>query len=162
VSGEPSPPVALVRDFVNTAEPQLGTDRLVPETATTCLHDLGLLAGDRQVAAADLPLLVGVREGLRQVLLDHADHQTQATMLSDLDRLLGQVPVTIGLVDGTPRLSAVADRPAHRVIAAVLSAVIIAPSDEWSRLPVGVLRRVAEPLRALVLNGRLRQHRQDA
>jgi predicted RNA-binding Zn ribbon-like protein len=136
MSGEPSPPVALVRDFINTAELQLGTDQLVPDTATTCLQGLGVLAGDRPLAAADLPLLVGVREGLREVLLGHAGHKTEATVLRDLDRLLGQVPLSIGLAGRAPRLRPVTDRPAHQALAAVLTAVINAPSEEWRRLKV--------------------------
>ncbi len=81
MSGEPSAPVRLVRDFVNSAEPQLGTDELVPETATGCLRRLGLLNSGACVATADVPLLVGVREGLRELLRDHAGHDGRAAVL---------------------------------------------------------------------------------
>jgi hypothetical protein len=71
--GEPPPPVRLIRDFVNTAEPQLGTDQLVPLTAAERLERLGLVTPDARLAATDLPPLVGVREGLREVLRDALD-----------------------------------------------------------------------------------------
>ena len=130
---EPPSAVRLLRDFVNTAEPQLGTDQLVPSTATGCLRRLGLLAADGGVAAANLPLLVGVREGLREVLLGHAGHASAA---NELDDLLAAVPVTLRLADGTVTLAAVEDRAAHRVVAALLSAVVAAPQEEWVRLKV--------------------------
>jgi predicted RNA-binding Zn ribbon-like protein len=136
MSGEPSPSVCLVRDFVNTAEPQLGTDQLVPSTAPESLQRLGLVAADAHVPADELSLLVGVREGLRQVLLDHAGHDAEAAPLSDLDELLNRVPLTLGLATGTAVLRAIEDRAAHRVIAAVLSAVITTPPEEWARLKV--------------------------
>ena len=136
MSGEPSPPVRLIRDFINTAEPELGTDQLTPATAAGCLQRLGLLPPKTRLTAADLQLLVGVREGLREVLLDHAGHQTRPTVLGDLDRLLGTVPLTVGLGGGVPSLNAVENRAAHRVVAAVLSALLAAPPEEWARLKV--------------------------
>jgi hypothetical protein len=120
--GEPSQPVRLIRDFVNTAEPQLGTDQLVPLTAAERLERLGLVTPDARLAATDLPLLVGVREGLREVLLDHADHDVQGPALNELDDLL------------------------H------------CRRDRCNCF----LRLFAQPLRALVLDGRLREHSQDA
>lgn len=132
----PSAPVRLVRDFVNTAEPQLGTDRLVPATAADGLRRLGLLAPGVRLPAADLPLLVGVREGLREVLLGHAGHAVRPEMLGALDDRLAQVPVMVRLGGGPAALEATEDRPAHRVVAAILSAVTAAPPEEWARLKV--------------------------
>jgi predicted RNA-binding Zn ribbon-like protein len=136
MSQEPSTPVRLVRNFVNTAEPQLGTDQLVPSTAAGCLQRLGLATADAQLGAGDLALLVGVREGLREVLLGHAGHETSASVLSGLDGLLHSVPLTVRLAGGSATLTAVEDGVAHRAVAAILSAVVIAPPDEWSRLKV--------------------------
>ena len=136
MSGEPSSPVRLVRDFVNTAEPQLGTDQLEPGTAGACLERLGLVVTGARVAAEDLALLIGVREGLRGVLLGHAGHDGEAPPSGDLDDLLRTVPLTVRLATGTATVRAVEDRAAHRVIAAVLSAVIAAPPEEWTRLKV--------------------------
>lgn len=141
MSTEPSSPVLRVRDFVNTAEPQLGTDQLVPQTAASCLERLDLVMPGVHVDADDLALLVGVREGLRRVLLGHAGHDDEdpppgCSPPPGLDTLLGMVPLTVRLGDGSVRLSAVDDRPAHHAVAAVLTAVVAAPPDEWARLKV--------------------------
>jgi hypothetical protein len=55
----------------------------VPLTAAERLERLGLVTPDARLAATDLPLLVGVREGLREVLLDHAGHDMQASALNE-------------------------------------------------------------------------------
>jgi hypothetical protein len=60
----------------------------VPLTAAERLERLGLVTPDARLAATDLPLLVGVREGLREVLLDHAGHDVQGPALNELDDLL--------------------------------------------------------------------------
>ena len=136
MSGEPSASVGLVRDFVNTAEPQLGTDQLEPSTAVECLAGLGLLDPGVPVPTEELALLVGVREGLRQLLLAHAGHDEAAAPPRELDAWLRRVPVTLQLAAGNVALTPVEDRAAHRAIAAVLTAVITAPPEEWTRLKV--------------------------
>ena len=136
MSGEPSAPVRLVRDFVNTAEPQLGTDQLEPSTAAGCLVGLGLVDPGVPVPAEELALLVGVREGLRQLLLTHAGHDEPAAPPRDLDAWLCRVPVTLHLSAATAVLQPVEDRAVHRAIAAVLTAVVTAPPEEWARLKV--------------------------
>jgi predicted RNA-binding Zn ribbon-like protein len=133
---DPAPSIRLVRDFVNTAEPQLGTDQLVPAVAVETLERLGLVTGDDRIAAVDLALLIGVREGLRGLLIGHAGHQTQESVVSAMDDLLGGVQLTLRLDDGAATLCAIADRAAHRAVAAILSAVITAPHEEWMRLKV--------------------------
>lgn len=144
MSIEPSAAVRRVMDFVNTAEPQLGTDQLVPVSATACLQRLGLVPPDRLVEASDLPLLVGVREGLRRMLLGHAGHNAAEAeqqagtdpQQTGLDTMLDSVPLTLHLADDTAALRAVRARAAHHVIAAVLTAVVTSPPEEWSRLKV--------------------------
>ncbi|MFP3714047.1 CGNR zinc finger domain-containing protein [Puerhibacterium sp. TATVAM-FAB25] len=141
MSTEPSPRVLRVRDFVNTAEPQLGTDQLVAGEAAEVLQRLGLVATGKDVDTDDLALLVGVREGLRCVLLGHAGHaeddpRPDSPPPPDLDTLLRTVPLTARLGDGPVALRAVHDRPAHHAVAAVLGDVVAAPPDEWARLKV--------------------------
>jgi predicted RNA-binding Zn ribbon-like protein len=137
MSGEPSPSVRLVRDFVNSAEPQLGTDQLAPSTAQECLERLGLLTPGAGVATEDLSLLVGVREGLRGLLLEHVGHDVSPSRSSDdLDHLLRTVPLIVSLAGATPVATAAQDDVAHRVVAMVVSAVIAAPPEEWQRLKV--------------------------
>lgn len=129
-------PVRVVRDFVNTAEPELGTDRLAFPTASECLQGLGLLDQGARLVAGDLPLLVGVREGLREVLLGHGGHDAGDPAVNDLDELLRRIPLTIRLVGDQASVKAVEDRLAHHVIATVLSAVLAARAEDWVRLKV--------------------------
>lgn len=126
----------LVRDFVNTAELQLGTDRLRPGSAEQALRGLGLLPPQARLGSADLSLLVGLREGVRELLLGHAGHDTRASVLGELDERLRGVPLLVTVAGGPPRLAAVEPDAAHRVVAAVLTAVVVAPAAEWARLKV--------------------------
>lgn len=130
-------PVRLVRDFVNTAEPELGTDQLAAAaSASATLQQLGLVTDGARVTAADRQLLVGVREGLRAVLLGHAGHETPSRTLVALDETLRGVPLTVGLAAGAVSFRAVETRVAHQVVAAVLSAVVASPPEDWRRLKV--------------------------
>ena len=136
MTSEPPRPVRVVRDFVNTAEPELGTDQLVLPTAAECLQRLGLMVHGTRVVAGDLPLLVGVREGLREVLLGHGGHDVRAPALGELDELLRRIPLTIRLSGDQASVHAVEDQPAHHVIATVVSAVLAARPEDWVRLKV--------------------------
>lgn len=137
---EPPASVQLVMSFVNTAEPQLGTDQLTPPHATASLQDLDLIPPGVAVDAGDIPLLVGLREGIRRILFANAGHndepETDAAENSGLDALLGSVPLTLSLTHGHVTLSAVQDRAAHQAIAAVLSAVVASSPEAWARLKV--------------------------
>ncbi len=136
MSEEPPDPIRLIRGFVNTAEPELGTDQLVPTTAATSLHRIGLVEDGAHLVAADLRLLVGVREGLRQLLLGHAGPEPGERSRDELDAILGEVPLTIRLAGDEVSIRAVESRISHRVIAAVLSAVVAARPEDWLRLKV--------------------------
>lgn len=136
MSGEPPTPIRLVRDFVNTAEPELGTDQLVASTALPCLQGLGLATDGGSLTDADLRLLVGVREGLRGVLMVHAGHESPSPPLEHLDEILMRVPLTVGFADGAVTVRAVEQRVAHQVIATVLSAVVASSPEVWTRLKV--------------------------
>ncbi|MET8467908.1 ABATE domain-containing protein, partial [Micromonospora zamorensis] len=63
----------LIRDFVNTVEPQIDHETL---TSADHLRDWfverQLMPAGTQLGPADLDLAVTVREGLRAVLLGHA------------------------------------------------------------------------------------------
>jgi predicted RNA-binding Zn ribbon-like protein len=69
---KPAPmPLLLVQAFVNTLDPDAGTDLLAePETAARWLASAGLMDADGPVDPADAELARGVREGLR-ALLEH-------------------------------------------------------------------------------------------
>lgn len=78
----------------------------MPLTAAERLERLGLVTPDARLAATDLPLLVGVREGLREVLLDHAGHDVQGSALNELDDLLHCRQDPLQLLSSTLRATA--------------------------------------------------------
>ncbi|WP_036968074.1 ABATE domain-containing protein, partial [Promicromonospora kroppenstedtii] len=76
----PAPPSAgLVRDFVNSYEPQEDAESLGSATA---LRDWfatrGLVSADARMTADDVAVAHRIREGLRAVLLGHAGHADAA------------------------------------------------------------------------------------
>lgn len=95
------PAVRLVRDFVNTYEPQVDEEALTaPERLRDWFADRGLVPADARLRPADLALAITVREGLRSVLLGHAGHRADPAALADLDRALAAVPVRMTFADG--------------------------------------------------------------
>ena len=69
--------MVLIRDFVNTAEPQVAGDEwTTPEAAQDWLSARRLLVGadpDAPLGPDDLRRLRALREGLREILHGHAD-----------------------------------------------------------------------------------------
>jgi predicted RNA-binding Zn ribbon-like protein len=126
----------LVRGYVNSVYMRRGVEHLTTVTAANCLHRLSLAASDQSFTEDQIALLVGVREGIRGLLLDHAGRDVPPGSSRDLDRLLGDVPVVVTWADGRMALKAVRGDVAHRVVAAVLTAVINVPETEWTRLKV--------------------------
>lgn len=133
------PPAALLlRDFVNTYEPQ------VDEEALTSVDALGrwltarsLLEPGVRLPAADLAVAVAFREGLRAVLLDHAGHPADPAALRRLDEILAAVPVRLSLATGGPRLVPAGGAPFDRALAGLVDAIRQCAEDQtWSRLKV--------------------------
>jgi predicted RNA-binding Zn ribbon-like protein len=138
--------VRLLREFVNTAEPQVGGERLTgPDALTAWCREHGLLepadpgaGATPTLTADDVVTAVDLREGLRAVLRSHAGHAAPGASLSTLERVLSGVPLRARLdAAGDLRLRAAADRPIDRVVAGVLDAVRQATADgTWGRLKV--------------------------
>jgi hypothetical protein len=83
----------LVRDFVNTFEPQLDAESLTtPERLRAWFAERQLIPPDAMMRPADLATAVTVREGLRSVLLGHGGHPTDPTALERLDLALALCP----------------------------------------------------------------------
>ena len=129
--------VLLLRDFVNTAEPQVGgEDWTSPETARDWLSAHGLLEPDAQLTPADLRRLRALREGLREILHGHAGHEVDPAALDALDAELAAVPLRMAFgLAGRPILTAVSTRPGEVAVAGLLSAVQDAVhAGTWERL----------------------------
>jgi predicted RNA-binding Zn ribbon-like protein len=132
-------PAALLRDFVNTAEPQTGGESLSdPEALLAWCTARGLLAPDTRLTADDVTTAVAVREGLRGVLQSHAGHAPPSGPRADLQPVLHAVPLRAAFDEsGDLRLGPATDGPAARLVAGLLDAVRQATADgTWHRLKV--------------------------
>jgi predicted RNA-binding Zn ribbon-like protein len=130
--------VRLVRDFVNTFEPQVDEETLTgPDRLADWLTGHGLLPAGGRLGAADLALAVTIRAGLRAVLLGHAGHPADPTALADLDRALARVPVRLTLAAGAPRLLPAGSDPGPAALAGLVEAIRrCAEERTWYRLKV--------------------------
>jgi len=132
------PAVRLVRDFVNTYEPQVDAETLTsPERLRGWFVERGLMPPDAPVRPADLAVARTVREGLRAVLLDHAGHTADASALHRLDGALASVPVRATFAADGYRLVSAVDTPFQRGLAGLVDAIRQCREDHtWSRLKV--------------------------
>lgn len=133
-------PVAarLVRDFVNTYEPQVDRESIAtPDRLGEWLISRGLAPVGFQLGAADVSRAITVREGLRQVLLDHAGHESDDALIDALNRELAAAPVRVTFDGGRARLAATAGEPWNHALAALLDAIRVSAEDgSWPRLKV--------------------------
>ncbi|TDC40406.1 zf-CGNR multi-domain protein [Micromonospora sp. 15K316] len=139
MSDEAVPPaVRLVRDFVNTYEPQVDEESLTtPDRLRDWFAERQLIPTDTRLGPADLALAVTIREGLRAVLLGHAGHRADPTAVARLDEALAAVPVRVTLAGGGPHLHAADDTAAARALAQVVDAIRQCAQDQtWARLKV--------------------------
>ncbi|MFC0032747.1 CGNR zinc finger domain-containing protein [Micromonospora chaiyaphumensis] len=130
--------VGLVRDFVNTFEPQVDEESLAtPDALRDWFTERGVLPAGARLGPADLAAARTVREGLRAVLLGHAGHPADPDALRRLDDALAAVPVRLTLADGGPRLVAAGTRPLDVALAALVDAIRRCAQDQvWTRLKV--------------------------
>jgi predicted RNA-binding Zn ribbon-like protein len=130
-------PVRLIRDFVNSREPQTGDEALTdPAALGAWCRDRGLLPPGAVLVAADLTTALAVREGLRAVLQAHAGHGAPGP--SALDDVLARVPLRASFDgSGELRLRAVGDGAGAQLVAGLVDAVRRAGRDgSWDRLKV--------------------------
>ncbi len=139
MTGEAVPAAAeLVRDFINTYEPQIDDESLTaPDALRDWFTGRGLLRGRARLDAADLRVALAVREGLRAVLAGHAGHDADPAAAAALDRALAEVPLRVALGDGGFRLAPVRDTAFGRAMAGLLDAVRRCREEQtWTRLKV--------------------------
>ena len=129
----------LLRDFINSAEPQTGTDMFTSPTALAAwCRDHGLLPRGTVLTQEDLTVAITVREGLRAVLQSHAGHETPVAELSVLNKALDRIPLRASFDGaGVLRLRAGDERPLYAVIVALLDTIReSANNGSWDRLKV--------------------------
>ncbi|HLT62752.1 MAG TPA: ABATE domain-containing protein, partial [Microlunatus sp.] len=132
-------PARLLRDFVNTYEPQvdqesLGSVRRLRDWVRT--HQP--LPGVRAWHATDLEQVRAVREGLRGVLLGHAGHDTDPASVEALNTILAREAVVIDFSPGGDYgLTPATGSPVGALIARLVGAVLRCREDgSWARLKV--------------------------
>ncbi|GAA0459063.1 hypothetical protein Ade02nite_12980 [Paractinoplanes deccanensis] len=136
---EAVPPAArLLRDFVNTYEPQIDEESLgTPDALRTWLAGAGLIRPGTRLRSPDLATAIAFREGLREVLLGHAGHRTDPAVVRGLDEVLAAVPVRLSLAGGKPRLVSAGDERFGRALAGLVDAIRQCAEDQvWTRLKV--------------------------
>ena len=133
-----APAVRLVRDFVNTYEPQAGDESLGSTDALrNWLAARDLLPSDAAVEDADLAAAVTVREGLRNVLLGHAGHDPDPEAVEALQVSLADVPLRRDFATGGYRLISTRADPVGQALGQLLDAIRQSSQDgTWPRLKV--------------------------
>ena len=128
----------LVRDFVNTYEPQVDREDLsTPDRLRDWLAGRKLVSIDAQLQPSDLSAAITVREGLRVVLLGHAGHSGDPRAVSALNETLAEVPVRITFADGSYRLVGASSTPLGEALGQLADAIRQCAEDgAWPRLKV--------------------------
>jgi predicted RNA-binding Zn ribbon-like protein len=132
------PAVGLIRDFVNTYEPQTGEETLETADALRAwLVGQHLVPRGAPVARADLMVVVQVREGLRNILLGHAGHDLDPDAVAALCDTLAAVPVRVDFRPDGYRLVSTRTDPVGQALGRLLDAVRQSSQDgTWPRLKV--------------------------
>jgi predicted RNA-binding Zn ribbon-like protein len=133
------PPAALlVRDFINTREPQIEDESLKTlDALRDWFAERQLLATDARLEPADLAAATAVREGLRAVLLGHAGHASEPGAVDALNDTLADLPVELRFTDQGYRLVSAVDRPFGHAVAHLADAIRQCSEDgTWPRLKV--------------------------
>ena len=126
----------LIRDFVNTYEPQVDDERLqTPDDLKQWLTDRALAVPGRPLAPADLNRVKQVREGLRSVLLSHAGHAANQQAVTEMNEALQALPLTARFSASTFHLTPPANSSIDAVLTALLTAIHHCETDQtWGRL----------------------------
>ncbi|MCI4065997.1 CGNR zinc finger domain-containing protein [Micromonospora sp. R77] len=130
--------VRLVRDFVNTFEPQIDQESLTtPDQLRDWFAERGLLPADGRLRPADLTAAMTIREGLREVLLRHAGHRVDPAVERGLNDALAAVPVRLVFTDHGHHLAPAGDAPLDHALAGLLDAIRQCAEDHtWTQLKV--------------------------
>jgi predicted RNA-binding Zn ribbon-like protein len=128
----------LLRDFVNTREPQIGADELTsPQALAAWLEARDLVAGSTELEDAHLEHAVAVREGLRALLMTHAGHEADAEAVDALNHVFAGLPLGLAFDAGGYALVPAGTSPLARPLARIADAIRVSSEDgTWQRLKV--------------------------
>jgi predicted RNA-binding Zn ribbon-like protein len=131
-------PIRLVRDFVNTYEPQVDEESLPTNDALRdWLVERRLVPAEASVTHTDLTVALAVREGFRNVLLGHAGHTPDPKALDALQSTLADLPLRLDFGADGYRLISIRTDPVGHALGQLLDAVRQASGDgTWPRLKV--------------------------
>lgn len=127
--------VAVVRDFVNTLDEEIGTDELeTAEGLSAWLERTGLSPGAGRASAEELDLARRLRAGLRRAL--ELNHDGDADSLPALGEALAELPVTLTWDGSGPALTTSAEGVLGGLARVAVSAHTTVASKDWSRLKI--------------------------
>jgi predicted RNA-binding Zn ribbon-like protein len=133
------PPAAqLLRDFINTREPQAGRDALTSaEELRDWFADRGLVPNDAELRPSDVAVAVTVREGLRTVLLGHIGQLGDTKALDTLNNALAELPVRLMFSEDGYHLVSTLSSPLGQALGRLADAIRQCTEDgAWPRLKV--------------------------
>jgi len=138
VEKKPAPePLRRVQSLINTIDRESGLDRLaVAENAAPWMTSNGLLAPGGTPTDGDLQTLVGVREGLRALVLQNTDGQApDPAVVSPLHQLTeGEVARAAVAEDGSVGVAPVGDSVRARLLTLLLVIADAQHDGTWAHL----------------------------
>lgn len=131
-------PVLLIRDFVNSYEPQVDDESLAtPAVLRDWFASRGLLRTRTRLGPADLAAATTVREGLRSILLGHGGHAVDEAAITAGNAILAELPVRVEFGADGYRLLPAGDGAFDPALVALLEAIRRAKeAGTWTRLKV--------------------------
>jgi predicted RNA-binding Zn ribbon-like protein len=127
--------VAIVRDYVNTDDHELGTDELeTTHGLSDWLANAHLVADGGRATEAELVLARRLRDGLRRGL--ELNHDRRAEPLPDLEQVLAELPVRLAWDGTSPALSTDATGVLGGLARVALAAHESVRSRDWERLKI--------------------------
>jgi predicted RNA-binding Zn ribbon-like protein len=135
---KPAPdPLRRVQSLINTLDMESGLDRLaLAGDAAPWMATNGLLIPGATPTDDDLSILIGVREGLRALVLQNTDGQApDPSLVSPLHQLAEEEPVRAAVgEDGAVRLAPAGDSLRARLVAMLLIVSDAQRDGTWAHL----------------------------
>jgi predicted RNA-binding Zn ribbon-like protein len=127
--------VAVVRDFVNTIDHELGTDELdSTDGLGRWLTNSGLAPDTGPASTSELDLALRLRAGMREAL--GLNHDAQTESLPVLREALAELPVALTWDGSVPVLTTAAEGVLGGLARVAVSAHEAVTAGDWSRLKI--------------------------